>query len=107
MNPSQIGLYGGILGAFLGILGGIFGTYMSIKNAKSPAEKALIVKTSIGIWVLFIFLVVVPIILTTMKIIPRWVPFAGLGLIWIVITPIIIGANKKQMYIEDKEKTEK
>jgi uncharacterized membrane protein YfcA len=55
MNAGQIGgiigIVGGILGGVVGILGGVVGTYFSIKNTKSPRERAFMVQVSIVCWV--------------------------------------------------------
>ena len=45
------GLIGGIVGGVLGIAGGVVGTYFSIKNTKSPRERAFMIKASIVCWV--------------------------------------------------------
>ena len=45
------GLVGGIAGGVIGLLGGIIGTYCSIKNTKSPRERAFMVKASVLCWI--------------------------------------------------------
>jgi uncharacterized membrane-anchored protein len=52
MNPGVIvGIIGGIVGSAIGILGGAVGTYFGIKSAKSPRERAFVIRASIICWV--------------------------------------------------------
>lgn len=96
MNPSSIGIIGGIIGSIIGLMGGIYGTYVSIKNTKTPEEKSLMVKMSVFIWLAMIFLMGLPLLLSLLGIIPKWSPFVGLSIFWCIMTPVIIWGNKKQ-----------
>lgn len=48
---AAMGLVGGIGGSLLGIAGGVFGTACSIRNARSPAERALMIKAAWFGWI--------------------------------------------------------
>lgn len=45
------GWIGGVAGVLIGILGGVFGTYCSVKNTKSPAERAFAIRASVLCWI--------------------------------------------------------
>ena len=51
MDGTTIGWIGGIFGAVFGTLGGVLGTYVSIKNAKGPIERAFIKRSAVIAWV--------------------------------------------------------
>ena len=93
----NLGLIGGIVGSAIGILGGVAGTYFSIKNTKSPRERAFIIKASIVCWVFVLAFVL------GMCLIP------GLYKLWLVpiyvvglVAGILLG-NKKQAQIRLEE----
>jgi hypothetical protein len=94
MNPGQIG---GIVGGVVGILGGMAGTYFSVKNTKSPRERAFMIKASIVCWVFvlsFVFgLCLIPGFYKTLLI-----PIYLVGL----LAGISLG-NKKQSQIRSEE----
>lgn len=52
MDAVTFGWIGGIGGCVIGVAGGIFGTWCSMRNAKTPAEKSLIVRYSVACWLL-------------------------------------------------------
>src|SRR4030095_8219268 len=65
--PEQIGIYGGaIMGSCIGVLGGAVGTWCSIRNTRTPAERAFMIRCSIAAWLLVtafvagLFLIPVP-----------------------------------------------
>jgi Ca2+/Na+ antiporter len=45
------GWAGGIAGGVIGIMGGVIGTYFSIKNSKTPHERALMIRLALLCWV--------------------------------------------------------
>ena len=47
MDGATVGLIGGIFGT----MGGVLGTYVSIKSAKGPIERAFIKKTAVIAWI--------------------------------------------------------
>lgn len=51
MDGATIGWIGGIFGSVVGIMGGVLGTYLSIKSAKGPIERAFIKRSAIIAWV--------------------------------------------------------
>lgn len=61
-----IGTVGGILGSLLGIAGGVLGCYIPYRLAKTPRQKAFVLKSSAFFWLLVlvflagIFLLPVP-----------------------------------------------
>ena len=47
MDGATVGLIGGIFGT----MGGVLGTYVSIKSAKGPIERAFVKKTAVIAWI--------------------------------------------------------
>lgn len=79
------------------IIGGIIGTYFSIKNTKSPRERAFVVKSSIVCWVFVLAFIL------GMALLP------GVYKLWLV--PFYVGSllfgirswNRKQAQIRSEE----
>ena len=80
MDGSTVGWMGGIIGGVVGTMGGVLGTYVSIKSAKGPTERAFINKTALITWV------TVSVFLGLLFIIPQpynfllWIPY-GIGML--------------------------
>jgi hypothetical protein len=59
MDPSQIGMIvgiiGGVVGSLIGIAGGLVGCYIPYRNAKTPREKAFVLRGALFFWVLVLF----------------------------------------------------
>ena len=51
MDGATVGLIGGIVGGVVGTMGGVLGTYLSIKSAKGPIERAFIKRSAVIAWV--------------------------------------------------------
>lgn len=60
MDGSQAGLVGGIAGGVIGLLGGVLGTYCSIKNARDPRSRSLMIRIAVVGWLLMIVVLVIP-----------------------------------------------
>lgn len=45
------GMAGGIAGGVIGVMGGVLGTYASIRNAKRPRERALMIRLAGLCWI--------------------------------------------------------
>jgi drug/metabolite transporter (DMT)-like permease len=97
MNSETIALVGGIGGSVIGLLGGLFGTYMSIRNSKTPQEKALMVRASIVVWALLTGLIIVPLFLTVTGVFPRWGFWPTAVVFFILVGPMIREINKRQI----------
>ena len=41
-----------ILGSAIGVAGGVLGTYLSVRHAKGPRERSLMIRASLGCWLL-------------------------------------------------------
>jgi hypothetical protein len=54
MDEKTIGLIGAIVGSMLGILGGAIGTYVSLKRAAGPRERAFVIKTALFLTILIV-----------------------------------------------------
>ncbi|MBX7104447.1 MAG: sigma-70 family RNA polymerase sigma factor [Gemmataceae bacterium] len=52
ISSAALGVAGGVAGSVLGVAGGAFGTAMSIRNTKTPAERAFMVKCAWWTWIL-------------------------------------------------------
>ena len=98
MNSGAMwGWIGGITGSVIGLAGGIVGTYFSIKNTKSPRERAFVVKASIVCWVFVLAFII------GMSLLP------GAYKLWLV--PFYVGGllfgirswNRKQAQIRAEE----
>lgn len=48
MDPGWIG---GIVGGAIGLMGGALGTYASIRNTRTPRERAFVVRAAMVCWV--------------------------------------------------------
>jgi len=96
MEPGAIGLIGGIGGSVIGLMGGAAGRYFSIRNTKTPAERAFMVKVSVAAWLGLCILVILPLALSMSGIIPRWAYWACFALCFVLLGPGIRWANKRQ-----------
>lgn len=68
-------------GGIIGVLGGLVGTCFTIKNTKSPRERAFATKASIICWVLVIAFVAAMLLIPTWHKHLLWIPYSVL-LIW-------------------------
>ena len=81
----------------LGIAGGVVGTYFSIRNTKSPRERAFMVKASVVCWIALVLF------LTLMFGLPNpyryflWIPYG------ILLPLAIVVWNRKQKKIRQEE----
>lgn len=97
MDPSTIGLIGGIGGSVLGLTGGAIGTYCSIRNTAGPRERAFMIKAAVLAWVS-----------VTMFLAALWfTPFPYRFLLWppyLLLLPWAIRAgNRRQEQIRREE----
>ena len=85
MDGTMLGIIGGFGGSVIGVAGGIFGTWMSIHNAKTPAEKSQTFRFSLACW-LFVTLFLVAFFVT-----PH--PY---NFLWLIPYPIVLmwGINR-------------
>lgn len=44
------GMMGGVIGGVLGIAGGALGTWMTVKNTKTPRERAFAIRAAVLTW---------------------------------------------------------
>ena len=94
MNP---GLIGGIVGGIIGTAGGLLGTYFSIKNTKSPRERAFVIKASIACWI-FVLVFVFGMCLT-----PGLYKLFLIPIYFVGLVACILLWNKKQVRIRLEE----
>ena len=99
MTSETMGIIGGIGGSLIGLLGGVVGTYFSIRNAKGPEEKRLMIRASIVVWALLLFLIILPLGLAVAGVFPRWGFWPPAMVFFILIGPLIKEINKRQMAI--------
>src|SRR5215208_1286889 len=94
MNP---GLVGGLVGAFMGLVGGALGTYVSIRNAAGPRERAFMIRVARVVWVGVTAFVVALVM----------VPFPYKWLLWLAYVPAlvtgIVWGNRRQRQIRAEE----
>jgi len=85
MEPETWGWIGGIVGSLIGIAGGVFGTWCSLKGAKGPAERAVLLGWTIVCWTIVI------VFLIGLFYIPQpynfllWIPYP-FALMWLIKT---------------------
>ncbi|MCP8312779.1 MAG: hypothetical protein H3Z53_00165 [archaeon] len=103
MDPSTIGLIGGMIGSAIGVLGGVIGTYFSIKNMKTPAERRFMVKYASGMWVALILLIGLPLVLSFVGVIPQWLYWVAFVLFFILFVPTVFWANKHQAALREEK----
>ncbi len=72
MDPSTIGLIGGIVGSAIGVFGALIGTYFSIKSTRTSVEQRFVVKCALGMWVSEILLIALSLVLSLIGVIPKW-----------------------------------
>jgi len=97
MDPSTLGLIGGIVGSVIGVLGAFIGTYFSIKSTKTAAERRFAVKCALGVWVAGTLLIGLPLVLFLAKLIPQWLYWVTYIMFYILLVPTILWANKRQV----------
>jgi hypothetical protein len=73
---------GAILGSLIGLGGGVIGTWCSIRNTKTPAERAFMMRCSIAVWV-FVTAFVAGLML---------IPAPYNHLLWLPYVPLLIGS---------------
>jgi len=101
MDPNAIGQLGPWIGSLVGIVlgvgGAIFGTAMTIRNTRSPRERAFAIRASIICWVLAIVFVAAMASIPTWHKHLLWIPYA-------ILLPFGIRAwNKAQFQIRNDE----
>ncbi len=106
------GLTGAVLGPVLGLLGGIFGAWMSIRNTRSPKERAFMAKMAVAF--MAEVLVVVAVVFFTLRLSLRgivsrqvyWTVFGVLmGAHFVLLVPAILWANRRQRRIQRENGT--
>lgn len=96
-----IGIIGGVLGALIGVAGAALGTYFSIKNTKSPRERAFMVKVAIFFWIF-----VIALLAALLAVPPRWK--LGIWAVYGMFLPAsIFLLNREQRLIRQQEEFEK
>jgi hypothetical protein len=85
------GISGAVLGPLLGILGGMLGTWASIHNTQSPRERRFMIRSSILLWLMLVLLIGVPLTLTLVGMIPRWVYWTCFTVFFALLTPFTLG----------------
>jgi len=93
----NLGLIGGIVGGVVGILGGMAGTYFSVKNTKSPRERAFMIKVSFICWVFVLAFVI------GMCLIPGFYKTLLAPIYIVGLLAFILLGNKKQAQIRSEE----
>ena len=88
--------FGGLLGPILGLLGGAFGTYCSIKNTETPAERRLMVKGAVLVWLSLCFFIGLPFVLSRLRVIPPWSYWLSFSLFFVLLVPMILCINRRQ-----------
>jgi Ca2+/Na+ antiporter len=92
----DISNFGSILGPIIGVLGGAFGTYCSIKNTETPAERRLMVKGAVLVWLSLCFLAGLPLLLWRLGVIPGWSCWVSFSLFFVLLVPMILYINRRQ-----------
>ena len=95
MDGATIGMIGGITGGVIGIAGGIVGTRASLKRAKTPAERRLIVRASIAVWAAVAVLALL-FILMLVGAPPYWAYLAVLCAFFVALGPAIAHFNRRE-----------
>jgi hypothetical protein len=85
MDGATWGWIGGIAGGLIGVMGGLFGTWMSLRAAKSPAERAILWRFVIACWVGVALFCVLAFVLPSPWNVLLWIPYLVLlavGIAW-------------------------
>jgi hypothetical protein len=104
MNLETIAYAGGIGGSIIGLLGGLIGTYVAVKRAGSKAEKKLILKWALIIWLLLCGLIILPLVLSIAGLFPTWGYWPTALVFFILLGPIIRELNKRQIAIRKENR---
>src|SRR5262249_20668517 len=80
MDGSTWVLMGAVAGGVIGVLGGVFGTWMSLRGARSPAERAVLWPWIVACWVGVALFCVLAFVL----------PSPYRYLIWIAYVPLLV-----------------
>ena len=93
------GLLSGIIGGCVGVAGGAIGTYFSVKNTKTPRERAFMVKAAVVSWIATLVFVTLVLTLPEPYDHLMWIPYA------ILLSWGIVACNKKQAELRQREMT--
>jgi drug/metabolite transporter (DMT)-like permease len=95
MTDAQMGIIGGVLGSLIGLAGGVIGSYYSIKNTRTPEERAFMVQAVIVFWLAGIALVILPVVLEVRGLIAPWWRWVGMTLFLCGLGPMIAYTNRR------------
>ncbi|MCI0361725.1 MAG: hypothetical protein L0211_24840 [Planctomycetaceae bacterium] len=95
---SVVANSGAILGSLIGLVGGIIGTWCSIRNSTTPAERAFVIRCSIGVWVLVMAFVIGLLLIPTPYNHLLWMPYV------IILVVSILWMNRAQARLRDANK---
>lgn len=103
MDGATVGWIGGIVGAAIGLAGGIVGTRASLKRTRTSAERRLVVRLAVGVWLAVVALGVV-LALTMTGVLPYWVYLVVMCVFFVALGPAIALGNRRQRHIESSSR---
>jgi hypothetical protein len=86
-----------ILGPVIGVAGGLLGTYFSIRNAKGPRERALMIRAALLCWLLVMTFAAGVFLIPTWHKHLLWAPYV------VVLFLLIRWCNRSQARIRQEE----
>lgn len=75
IDGAVFGWIGGLLGGVIGVLGGALGSYLSIKRTTCPAQKSLMTRFSLMVWLSLTVMLALLLILPSPYNHLLWIPF--------------------------------
>jgi drug/metabolite transporter (DMT)-like permease len=92
-------LIGGIAGATLGLAGGVAGTWASIRNTRTPAARAFMIRMSALLWTVMGGALAV-LLLAVTGTLPMWTWWVTLPAFFVFLGPFIAWGNHRLAQLE-------
>ncbi len=99
LDGATIGIIGGIVGVTAGFIGGVVGTRASVRNARSPAARAFMVRIATALWVV-IGAMMGLLVLTLLGALPFWTYWAVFVPLMCCLGPLIVWTNRRLRKLE-------
>lgn len=96
MDGATIGIIGGVAGALVGLAGGLVGTWASIHATRTQEERRFVWRVSVALWAALGVLLGVPLALVLLGVVPAWLTWVPMTVVFIALGPFIRWANARQ-----------
>lgn len=103
MTFITVDILSGSVGIILSLVTGVIVTYVSILKASSNKRRKLMIKTIILIWFGVIIFLVVPIVFSSLLLLPEWSYWIGIITFLVGFIPFISHYYKKRVFFLNPE----